>query len=99
VVALSVVDAPTATLAVAGDTLTRATGAGGGGAVDVTVIAAEPLTPSLSAVIVAVPAATPLIAPLLDTVATPVFELDHAMVRLLSVEPPASFRVAVPCAV
>lgn len=97
VVAASVVEPPTATLAVAGVTDTRATGAGGG-ATDVTVIVALPVTPSLRAVIVAVPAPTPLTAPLLDTVATPVFELDHVTVRLLSVEPPASRRVAVACA-
>jgi hypothetical protein len=53
-------------------TVTEATG-GGGAAVTVSV--AEPEIPSLVAVITALPAATALTAPVLETVATPVLVL------------------------
>jgi hypothetical protein len=61
----------------------------------VTVIAAEPLIPSLKAVILVVPGATAVTTPALETVATCVLALDHAMVRLVSTVPAASRAVAV----
>ena len=79
------------TLAVVGATVTEATGAGG----TVTVIAAVPLLPSLVAVTVAEPAATPVTTPLDDTVAMPVLELDHATARPVSTLLLASRVVAV----
>src|SRR5712691_5283823 len=66
---------------------------GGGGAV--TVSAAVPLWPSLVAVMVADPTATPLTTPLLETVATAALSLAHVTVRPVSVLPFASFSVAV----
>ena len=60
----------------------------------VTVTPAEPLMPSLVAVIVALPAATACTEPVLDTVATDVFELDHVMLRPVSTFPAASFVTA-----
>src|SRR5256712_1940061 len=66
---------------------------GGGGAE--TVSAAVPLCPSLVAVIVADPAATPLTRPLPLTVATAVLLLAHVTVRPASGAPLASFGVAV----
>ena len=83
------------TLAVVGATVTEATGAGG----TVTVIAAVPLLPSLVAVTVAEPAATPVTTPLDETVAIPVLELDHVTARPESTAPFASYAVAVSCAV
>src|SRR5205823_4863095 len=81
-------------LAVAGATVTVATGA-----LD-TVTSDVPFTPSLVAVIVAVPAATPVTRPLLlFTVAMDVLELLHTTVRPVSVLPPASFSVAASCTV
>src|SRR5205823_6378081 len=80
-------------LAVAGATVTVATGA-----LD-TVTSDVPFTPSLVAVIVAVPAATPVTRPLLlFTVAADALEL-HTTVRPVSVLPPASFSLAVSCTV
>src|SRR3989441_339168 len=66
---------------------------GGGGAE--TVSAAVPLCPSLVAVIVADPTATPLTRPLPLTVATAVLLLAHVTVRPVSGAPLASFGVAV----
>src|SRR5205809_746366 len=66
---------------------------GGGGAVTVT--AAVPLTVSEVAVIVAVPAVTPLTSPLPVTVATAVLLDAQATVRPVSVLPLASLGVAV----
>jgi hypothetical protein len=63
------------TLGAPGETLTDATGTG------VTVTLAVPLFPSLVAVIVAEPAATPVTTPLDETVAIPVLELDHVTAR------------------
>jgi hypothetical protein len=83
------------TLGVAGETLTDATGTGA----IVTVTEAVPLFPSLVAVIVAEPAATPVTTPLDDTVAIPVFELAHVTVRPESTAPFASYVVAVSCTV
>src|SRR2546425_57007 len=68
---------------------------GGGGAVTVT--AAVPLCPSLVAVIVAEPTATPVTSPLPLTVATAVLLLAHVTVRPVSGAPLASFGVAVSC--
>jgi hypothetical protein len=65
----------------------------------VTVNPALPLLPSLDAVIVAVPAATPEIAPVAETIATAVFELCHATLRPDRLFPPASLRIAFACAV
>src|SRR2546425_8423652 len=66
---------------------------GGGGAE--TVSAAVPLCPSLVAVIVAAPAATPVTNPLPLTVATAGLLLAHVTVRPVSGVPLASFGVAV----
>src|SRR5213593_3549839 len=66
-----------------------------GGGAGVTVIAAVPLCPSLVAVMVAEPTATPLTTPLLETVATAALSLAHVTVRPVSVLPFASFSVAV----
>lgn len=90
------VAAPTATVDDASDTLTDATGAGGG---TVTVMGAVPLTPSLVAVIVALPAATPVTVPVDETVATFVFELAHVTTRPVSVAPDALRVTAVPAVV
>src|SRR5690349_16052961 len=64
---------------------------------DVTVTLALPLLPSLVAVIVADPAATPLTSPLPVTVATAVLPLAHVTTRPESALPLASFGVAVSC--
>jgi hypothetical protein len=82
---------PTVTLFGVMDTETDATG------IIVTVTVAEPLTPSLVAVIVAVPGATLDTKPLPSTVATSLLELVQATVRPLSGLPPASRSVATAC--
>jgi hypothetical protein len=87
---------PTATLVDAGDTLTVATGATGA---TVTVVADVPLFPSLVAVIVAEPAATPVTRPLVFTVATAALLLLHVTTRPVKALPPASRGVAVSCTV
>src|SRR6059036_54795 len=92
-VALSCVVAPTKTFAVAGLTVTDATGT-----VD-TVTAAVPLCPSLVAVIVAAPTATPVTSPVADTVATGPLFVVQVTTRPLSGVPLASLRVAVSCTV
>src|SRR2546422_1040623 len=79
---------PTCTDAVAGLTVTDATGT------VLTVIVAEPLCPSLVAVIVDEPAGTPVTSPLPLTLATPGLPLDQAIVRPESELPFASFGVA-----
>src|SRR5437016_7220514 len=79
---------PTDTLADAGLTLTEATG------MIVTVIVAGPALPSLVAVMVAEPAATPLTSPLPLTVATDEFELPHVTVRPVRAIPFPSWGVA-----
>src|SRR5436190_816847 len=81
------------TVAVAGLTTTDATG------ISVTVAAAVPVFPSLVAVIVAVPARTPLTSPLLLTVATTALLLVHVTGRPVSAAPAESFSVAVSCTV
>src|SRR5437764_8703311 len=92
-VAVSCTVSPTATLAGDGDTGTEATGAA------VTVTYDVPLCPSLVAVIVAVPAPTPVTSPLPFTRATAVLLLDQVTTRPLSGFPLASFGVAVSCTV
>src|SRR5919198_3824722 len=78
-------------LAVAGLTVTDATGTGA------TVIAAVPLCPSLVAVIFALPATTPETRPLEFTVATAVLLDDQVTVRPVRALPAESFGVAVNC--
>jgi hypothetical protein len=81
---------PTAMVALPIDTLTLATGTG------VTVTAAVPLTPSLVAVIVTEPGATPVTTPVpASTVATAVFDELHVTVRPPSGLPCASRGSAV----
>jgi hypothetical protein len=82
---------PTCTLAVAGLTATDATGTA------VTVTTALPLTPSLVAVIVAVPGASARTTPFDDTVATAVLLEAHAIDRPSNTLPPASRKVPVTC--
>src|SRR5437867_836294 len=60
---------------------------------------AEPLFPSLVAVIVTDPAATPVTRPLADTVASAAFELVHVTARPVSTFPAASLGAAVSCVV
>jgi len=88
-VAVSWIAPPVATLAVAGLTVTDATGT------CTTVMADVPLCPSLVAVIVAVPATFPVTRPLVLTVATVVLLLDHVTVRPVSTLLFASLSVAV----
>src|SRR3989442_10908792 len=76
-------------LAVAGLTVTEATGT------LVTVTVAVPLCPSLVAVIVAEPAATPVTRPLADTVAAAALLVAQVTTRPLRAVPLASFGVAV----
>src|SRR5438445_6065312 len=92
-VAVSCTVLPTATPAVAGVTVTDATGTG------VTVMAAVPLWPSLVTVIVAEPATLVVTSPLLLTVATVVLFEAHVTVRPVKTLPFASLRVAVSCTV
>ena len=60
----------------------------------VTVTVAVPDLPSLVAVIVVVPAATPVTTPLDDTVATAELDVAHVMMRPVNVLLPASRTVA-----
>src|SRR5438045_4046723 len=62
-------------------------------------MAAVPLRPSLVAVTVTEPAATPVTTPLLLAVAQAVLELVHVTVRPVRMLPPASFTVAANCSV
>src|SRR5207302_15543 len=80
---------PTDPVADTGVTMTEATGA------FVTATTAVPLWPSLSAVIVADPAATPLTRPVLLTVAAAVLLLDQVTVLPVSTFPAESNVVAV----
>src|SRR5207302_686084 len=84
---------PAATPAVAGVTVTDATGTG------VTVMAAVPFWPSLVAVIVAEPATFPVTSPVPVTVATDVLLLAHVTERPVRMLPLASRRVALSCTV
>src|SRR5712692_8500871 len=92
-VAVSCSVLPACTDAVAGLTVTDATGAG------VTVTIEVPLLPSLVAVTVAEPGATPLTSPLVFTVAAAVLLLAQVTTRPESALPPASRGVAVSCTV
>jgi hypothetical protein len=80
---------PTRILAAPNDTLTEVTGA------SVTVTLDCPVTPSLVATILALPGAVAVANPVVDTVATPVFELVHVTDRPLNTFPLASFRTTV----
>jgi len=88
-VAVSCTVVPATRLAIAGVTVTEATGT------FVTVMAAVPLFPSLAAVIVAEPAATPLTNPLAETVAMAALLVAQVTTRPLRAVPFASFGVAV----
>src|SRR6267378_3175747 len=90
-VAVSCTVPPTSMLAGAGVTVTDATGT------NTTVTADEPDLPSLVAVIVADPGATPETRPLLFTLATVGALLDHVTTRPVSALPLPSFGVAVNC--
>jgi hypothetical protein len=79
---------PTVNEAVPGVTVTVATGLGW------TVTLAEPVLPSLVAVIVTDPVAMPLTSPFDVTVATPVLLDDQATARLVAGAPFTSVRVA-----
>src|SRR6266480_2356271 len=92
-VAVSCTVLPTATPAVAGATVTDATGTG------VTVMAAVPLWPSLVAVMVTDPAVTPVTSPLPLTVAMLLLLDDQLMARPVNGLPLASRGVAVSCTV
>src|SRR6266568_3300026 len=94
-VAASCTVCPACTVADAGVTATDATGTGAG----LTVIAAPPLLPSDTAVIVAEPAATPVTSPLAFTVATDGLLLDQPITRPDSALPFASLGVAASCTV
>src|SRR5437588_385918 len=89
IVAVSCAVCPTDTVADARVPLTAATGAA------VTATTAVPLWPSLSAVIVADPAATPLTRPVPPTVPAGVFLLDQVTVLPVSTFPAESNVVAV----
>ena len=88
-VAVNCVVAPTVRLAVAGLTVTEATGT-----LD-TVMADVPLCPSLVAVIVAEPAATPVTTPLAETAAAAALLVAQVTARPPRAVPFASFGVAV----
>src|SRR5438309_10562189 len=90
-VAVSWTFSPTWMAAVAGLTLTDATGTG------VTITAALPVFASLVAVIVTAPAAMPVTSPVEDTVATAGALDAHATARPESTLPAASVRVAASC--
>jgi len=77
------------TVAAAGLTVTEATGT------FVTVMAAVPLCPSLVALMVAEPAATPVTRPLTDTVATAALLVAHVTARPVRAVPVESSGVAV----
>jgi hypothetical protein len=96
--AVNCVVAPASTLAVAGETVTRATVGGGGGG-SVTVILALPATPLVVAVMLAEPAPTAVTSPAAFTVADCGLLLVHANVRSGTTRPLASRALAVSCTV
>ena len=96
VTADSCADAPTCRLALAGDTDTDATGTGAGA---LTLRDAEPVLPSLAAVIAVLPGATAETSPADDTTATLELVLCQVMVRPESGFPKASLGTAVAWAV
>src|SRR6266850_1498781 len=91
VVAVSCSVWPTTTLPGLGATVTVATGTG------FTFTMAVPLFPSLLAVIITAPTATPWTRPLALTVATAALLVDHVTTRPLSAVPLLSLRVAASC--
>ena len=93
IVAVNVTVSPTPMDAALGATVTKATGGG------VTVMAAVPDFPSLVAVIVADPAATPVTNPVPETLATASLPLVQPIVRPVSAAPPGLFTVAASCTV
>ena len=93
VVAVNCCVPPMLSAALDGLTVTVATG------IATTVAAEVPLFPSLVAVIVAEPAATPVTRPALDTVATAEFDDVHATVRPVRTRERVSRVVAVNCTV
>jgi hypothetical protein len=86
-VAANVVVCPITTLALVGAIVTELTGA------TVTTTVVEPLFPSLVAVIVAVPAATPVIRPADDTEAIALLLEPHVTTRFVTMVPRASLTV------
>ena len=88
-VAVSVPLLPATSASAPGDSVTDATAGG------CTVIVLVPVRPSLVAVIVAVPVATGVTTPALETVAMAVLDVDHVTARPVSVLPAASRVVAV----
>ena len=90
-VAVSWTACPTAALTVAGLRLTDATGT------TLTVTAALPVTPSLVAVIVTAPAATPVTSPVDETVAVAGALDTQVIARPDSTAPAASFGLAASC--
>jgi hypothetical protein len=91
IVAVNVVVWPTTTTAVAGVTVTVATGAIS------TLTVAVPVTPSLVAVIVTLPGVTPVTVPVADTAATAVLLELHAITRSGANAPETSRTTAVSC--
>jgi hypothetical protein len=87
---------PTCKEALAGDTVTEATGTGAGA---LTLSAEELLLPSLDALIIALPVPVALTAPAPSTVATLRLELSQVTVRSESGVPVESLRVAVATAI
>src|SRR5256885_11484099 len=74
-------------------------GGGGGGCCAVTVTVAVPLFPPLVAVIVAVPAPTPVTSPAALTLATPGLLVAHVIVRPVRARPNESCGVPLICTV
>jgi len=95
-VAVACVVPPTVNVGAASATATEAVAAGGGA---VTVSVAEPLCPSLVAVIVVVPGLTALTAPVPLTVATAALLDAHVTTRPVSTPPLTSLFVTVACVV
>src|SRR6266566_1612822 len=91
VMAVSCAEEPTKMVAELGEMVTAATATG------LTVTVAVAVCPSLVAVIVALPAETPLATPLLPTGATARLSLDHVMTRPASGLPAESIAAAVNC--
>src|SRR5438445_2502828 len=92
-VAVSCTVAPTSTTAVTGLIATDATGT------LATLVVADPLFPSLVAVIVADPAPTPVTRPAEDTGSVDESELVHARARPVNTFPAASLVTALSCCV
>src|SRR5438132_4685965 len=90
-VAVSCAAPPSRMTAVTGPITTDATGT------FATLVAADPLCPSLVAVIVTDPAATPVTSPAADTVAIAGFERVQVTARPVRMFPAASLAVAVSC--